>query len=86
VGRGDGLGPRVVQRCLEVRGVSHLDIHLNMFRQATHEQLGLLAGAEVIVGVAEHGVIALRVLLDRPGERQVGKFHKARPLGRRAEL
>jgi hypothetical protein len=66
--------------------VSHLDVHSNMFRQATHEQLGLLAGDEVVVGVAEHDVIALRELLDRRGERQAGMFRKARPLGRRPEL
>jgi hypothetical protein len=63
--------PRVVHCRLKIRGVSHLNIHPNMFRQATHEQLGLLAGAEVIVGVAERGVVAL---------------HKARPLCRRPEL
>jgi hypothetical protein len=40
-----------------------------VFRQAPHEQLGLLAGVEVIVGVAEYCVVALRVLLDRRGER-----------------
>jgi hypothetical protein len=50
-------------------GVSHLNIHPNMFRQATHEQLGLLVGAEVIVGVAEHRIVALCILLDRRGER-----------------
>jgi hypothetical protein len=66
--------------------MSHLDIHLNMFRQATHEQLGLLAGAEVVVSVAEHSVIALHVFLDLRGERQAGKFRKVRPLGRRPEL
>jgi predicted DNA repair protein MutK len=66
--------------------VSHLDVDPNMFQQATHEQLGLLAGVEVVVGVGEHGVIALRVLLDRRGERQAGKFRKARPMGRRPEL
>jgi hypothetical protein len=78
--------PRVVHCRLKIRGVSHLNIHPNMFRQATHEQLGLLAGAEVIVGVAEHGVVALRVLLDRRGERQAGELHKERPLCRRPEL
>jgi hypothetical protein len=78
--------PCVVHGRLEIRGVAHLHIHPNVFRQAPHEQLGLLAGAEVIVGVAEHRVVALRVLLDRRGERQAGELHKAGALCRRPEL
>jgi hypothetical protein len=66
--------------------VAHLHIHPNVFRQAPHEQLGLLAGAEVIIGVAEHRVVALRVLLDRRGERQAGELRKAGALRRRPEL
>jgi hypothetical protein len=46
----------------------HLHIEPDVIRETADVQLGLLEGGEVRL-VAKNGVVALRVVLDRGGER-----------------
>jgi hypothetical protein len=78
--RGRQKGCRPVLDCLhqvlsrlKVGRVLDLHIHLDVLRQPTHKQLHLLARGEVM-GVTEHGVVALHVLLDDRLEQNTGQF------------
>jgi len=56
--------PGQIHGGLKVGWILHLDVNLDVLGKATHEQFRLLARIEV-ASMAEHGIIAVQILLDR---------------------
>jgi len=69
------VSPRVVHGGLQVLRMVHLNVHLDMFRKTADVELRLLTRVEVAL-MAEDGVVAIRVVLDRGGEGQSSKLHQ----------
>jgi hypothetical protein len=64
--------------------MAHLDIHLDVFRKTSDVELCLLTRVEVAL-MAEDGVVAIRVVLDRGGEGQPSKLRQSCALRRGSE-
>ena len=60
---------RIVHRRLKILRAAHLHVRLDVVGKAAHKQLGLLEWVEVAC-MAENGVEAVRVVLDRREEGQ----------------
>ena len=60
----DARMPGQIHGGLKVGWIPHLDVDLDVLGEATHKQFRLLVRIEV-ASMAEHGIIAVRILLDR---------------------